>query len=83
MTLYGLLCIVLAAVATILVVLPSIDLPITSEAGLGLVALAALVAGLKALEGVLPGLDVISLGGAGCVLTLVGMFARSAQSTHE
>lgn len=83
MTLYGLLCILLSTVAAILVVLPSIDLPITSEAGLGLVALAALVAGLKALEGVVPGIDVISLGGAGCALTLVGMLVRGARSTHE
>ena len=83
MTLYGLLCIILAVIATILVVLPSVQLPITSEVGLGLTALAALVAGLKALDGVIPGLDVITLGGAGCALVLVGMLLRGASSTHE
>lgn len=83
MTLYGLFCILLSVIAAILVVLPSIKLPITAEAGLGIVALAALVAGLKALDGVIPGLDVITLGGAGCGLTLVGMLAREARATRE
>ena len=82
MTLYGLLCIVLAIVAAILVVLPSIDLPITAEAGLGVVAVAALVAGLKALEGVTPEVDVISLGGLGCALTLVGILVRGAKNVR-
>lgn len=69
----------LSVLTFVVVLAPSINLPLSTDVGLATVGLAAFVSGLKALEGALPDPSAIVVAGVGGFVAGVGLVLAGAK----
>jgi hypothetical protein len=79
MTTYAITLFALSAATFLVVLAPSINLPLSTDVGLATVGLAALISGMKALEGALPQPSEILAAGVGGFIAGVGLVLAGAK----
>lgn len=79
MTTYAITLIALSMLTFVVVLAPSINLPLITDIGLATVGLSALVSGMKALDGALPQPSAVILAGLGGFVAGAGLVVAGAR----